>query len=956
MKKFFVCALMAMLATNLWAVPATPYPFEVTQPDGTTIMVRLHGDEYHHFYTTLDGKVLRRNTKGFLVQDNQSLDQVIQTGVAVRKAARIKEQQRIPSNYPLVGSPKALVLLVGFKDVPFQQNREDFEQLLNQSGYSHNGATGSCRDYFIAASDSIFQPQFDVYGPYTVSEKLEYYGAPERDYKDKKPYMMVVEACQLAAESGVDFEQYDTDNDGVLDNVFVFYAGYNESEGAAENNIWPHKSDMISLNITVDGTRLAAYACTSEHSGTGGNIRAGVGTFCHEFGHVLGLPDLYDTNYKYYSVGDWSIMASGSHTDNGRTPPTYSAYERFYLGWLQPEQLTQKGQHTLFPVASDNHAYLLAAKEHNLEGKNPNPSEFFILEYRPKTGWDRYLPGTGMLVWHIDYLQSAWDNNSPNNGPSVMRIHLEEANGIYWNQRNNGDMGRASDSYPGTQNVTSFVPKLHNGTVLSDQNIFDIVDHNGSLSFIYQGLGDVVMKTDVTDMYFVTTVSDNKKIVDWTPQSLTLTAEQLNSESITLTTKGNFYVATADEAPARGDAAWKKSITLDVKNSELFTQKLWLSFIPTRQNCDEVSGTLTIATLGSTVAVSLKGASPRPVYITTPELKPATNITPYSFRMAWKPVEDAVLYYVTLYQSTEGKSAFMQGFELFGNQELIKEAGWQSNFTRTTTSAKSEGTKSLYWKNTGDCITTELYLAPITAISFWLNAFTADVTTVGYIDIEAWNGIEWKPLPDARTTVTSSTKRKVVTYDFDSSANYTQFRLTFTDCGGNGVAMDAFVATCSRNVNYIYHGKELAIDAFADEALCTYEITNLTENTTYFYSMQSSDITKGCEEHVSTLSEPMEIKTVAVQENADEYQLPIVIDYTNYATPTPIVYISNPVIGSVLNVYNIYGALVCSIPVYGGVSEYVIPTENLQKGGVYLVKYLENSKMQRKQGRAKFVL
>ena len=951
MKKILFTALFSVLSFALWAVPATPYPFEVTQPDGSKIMVKLHGDEYHHFYTTLDGTPLRRDTNGFLVQDTQSLDEVIQTGVALRKAAHIKEPQRIPSNYPLVGSPKALVLLVGFKDMPFQQNREDFEQLLNQSGYNHNGAAGSCRDYFIAASDSIFQPQFDVYGPYNVSQDLAYYGAAEGNNKDKKPYMMIVEACQLAAENGVDFEQYDTDNDGILDNVFVFYAGYNESEGAAENNIWPHKSDLISLNITVDGKRLAAYACTSEHSGTNGNVRAGVGTFCHEFGHVLGLPDLYDTGYNYYSVADWSIMGSGSHTDNGRTPPTYSAYERFYLGWLKPEQLTEKGQYTLLPVASDNQAYMIATSPHNLQGKNPNPKEFFILEYRQRTGWDKYLPGAGMLVWHIDHLQSAWDNNSPNNGPNVMRIHLEEANGIYWQQRKNGDMGRASDPYPGTQNVTSFVPKLHDVTVLSEQNIFNITDNKGSLSFIYRGVGDVKMKTDVTDLYFVTTVSDDKKIVDWTPQAIHLTAEQLNSDTIFVASKGNFSVAVGDEAPQRGSKDWKKSITLIASDHSSFTQKIWVSFVPSRQSCEEVNSVLNISTTGATVSISLKGVSPRPVYITVPEMKPATHITPYSFRLAWKPVQDAVLYYVTIYQSVEGEYTALQGFENFNDAEAVANEGWQSNFNRITTSSKSEGTKALYFKTSGEQVTSELFLAPVTSISFWLNAFTTDVDTIGYVDLEAWNGTEWVQPASARTTVLASTKRKTINYQFDVADNFTQFRLSFVDNGGNGVALDAFMATCSRNVTYLYRGKDLYVDAYEDESLCSYEITNLAANATYYCAMQSSDITKGCEEHISPLSEPIMVTTLATGEQKNDSQLPLVIDKLTHK-----VYLSNPQGGGMLHIYDAEGKLVYSCRVYDGVSEYVIPVERLHKGQLYLIKHLENNQLKRKFGWAKFIL
>ena len=384
MKRILFCLCAIAFSVSLWAVTATPYPFTVTQPDGTTITVRLHGDEYHSYYTTEDGTPLRRLDNGFFVEDYTVKENFASTA-AQRRAASIRPREEA-TKFPLTGSPKSLVLLVGFKDLPFDQSLEDFDKLLNQSGYDYNGATGSCRDYFIAASDSLFQPQFDVYGPFTVDGNMADYGAENGNTHDTDPYSMVIDACATAAENGVDFSQYDTDNDGVLDNVFIYYAGHNQAEGGPANSIWPHKASVAWRNAKVDGKYLATYACTSEYSGSAGTRRASIGTFCHEFGHVLGLPDLYDTGYKYYTVSNWSIMCSGNYNNNGRTPPTYSAYERFFLGWLAPEQLTEKGQYSLEPLQEANQAYLIADKTHNLNGGSPNPSEFFILEYRTKTG------------------------------------------------------------------------------------------------------------------------------------------------------------------------------------------------------------------------------------------------------------------------------------------------------------------------------------------------------------------------------------------------------------------------------------------------------------------------------------------------------------------------------------------------------------------------------------------
>lgn len=956
MKKILTCLFAIMLSLPLWAVTASPYPFEVTQPDGTSIMVKLVGDEYHAYYTTVDGTPLRRLDNGFFVKDQSVVDES-PTVAAKRRSAAIRPRQEI-DGFPLTGSPKSLVLLVGFEDLPFEQSRDDFYKLLNESGYSYNGATGSCRDYFIAASDSLFQPQFDVYGPFTVPGKMADYGAESGNSHDTDPYSMVIDACVTAAENGVDFSQYDTDNDGVLDNVFIYYAGHNQAEGGPANSIWPHKASVAWRNVKVDDKYLATYACTSEYSGSGGTRRASIGTFCHEFGHVLGLPDLYDTEYKYYTVSNWSIMCSGNYNNNGCTPPTYSAYERFFLGWLQPEQLAVKGQYALEPLQESNQAYLIAEKTHNLNGDNPNPNEFFLLEYRTKTGWDTYLPGSGMLVWHIDYLASAWYQNTPNNGPDFLRIHMEEANGITWKNRSNNERGRTSDPYPGTNNVTSFTPKLHDGTVLSDQNVLAITDNNTWLSFVYKGLGNIKLSTDVQDITLTTTVSDSRKIVDWEPQSFVLTAEGLNDSIITITTtKSNFLLAVADEAPAYSSKEWKKSTTIVTQDSNI-VRTVWVSYKPSQQSCDATTATINIATTGATATVGLTGYSPRPIYITTPVLAPAANITPYSFRMNWKPVEDAVLYYLTLFQSEEGEASFVQSFENFNNFEAIKDAGWQSTTNLTTTSAKSDGTKSLYFKKTGDQITTELYQAPITTISFWINAFAANVKEIGYIDVEAWNGTEWVTKEAWRITILSSHKKKWFTLNFKSEDNYVQFRLTFTNNGGTGTAIDAFTATCSRKITYIYQGKNLAVDASVDETSCYYDFSDLKENSTYYCSIQSSDITKGCEEHVSPISEPLQVTTLPLSNSKEENenQLPLAIDSINYNALTHVVYLSKPETGNMLYIYNAAGNLVYYCPTYTGVVEYIIPVEQLQKDCLYLIKYVENGKVRRKQSWAKFML
>jgi immune inhibitor A len=508
----FFLALLPLSFTH--AVKAYPFPVQITQPDGTVLTVRIHGDEFHHIKTTVDGYLVKQNAKGFWTYASQDAtgkitpSDVIARDVSSRSAQDIqflkslknsssvslqrvkasgrqfqKPQLSVRKNaFPLTNSPRSLVILVNFSDKSFVTSsaQSAFTNLLNQSGYSANGATGSARDYFMASSYGKFSPEFDVVGPYTLSKTMKSYGANDADGYDVDPARMIVDACKAADNAGVDFSKYDTDNDGLIDNIFVYYAGYNEAEGAAENTVWPHRwvvytseesstdytYDGTVASVTFDGVRLYDYACTSELKGTSGSNMCGVGTFCHEFGHVLGLPDYYHTAEDKTTLDYWDIMDAGNYLNDGRTPPVYSTYDRFYLGWLTPEEANTPSNLTLKPIYQGmtqpantyQQSYLLSATTHNLVGNNPSPKEFFVLEYRKKTGWDAFLPAEGMLIWHIDYDQTAWDNNEPNNytgtsqtANSHMRVYLQPLSG--------------STSTPGTAFTSgSFTPTTWTGT------------------------------------------------------------------------------------------------------------------------------------------------------------------------------------------------------------------------------------------------------------------------------------------------------------------------------------------------------------------------------------------------------------------------------------------------------------------------------------------------------------
>ena len=260
-----------MCSMSAWAVMATPELIVKKQADGSEVQLKLVGDEFHSYYTLVDGTPVSLNKNGMWVKDAS----VVTPSTSARKARRVAQEKQFSATFPLSGSPHSVVILVNFSDQKFTYKREAFENMLNVSGYSENGGVGSARDYFIASSDSVFSPYFDCYGPVTLSNKSEYY--------DKYTSRMIVEACnKVADEYGVNFAQYDTNNDGRLDNVFVYYAGHNEAEGAASTTIWPHRS-IVQSGDRVNGKLIYDYACTSELRGSAGTSMCGIGTFCHEF-------------------------------------------------------------------------------------------------------------------------------------------------------------------------------------------------------------------------------------------------------------------------------------------------------------------------------------------------------------------------------------------------------------------------------------------------------------------------------------------------------------------------------------------------------------------------------------------------------------------------------------------------------------------------------------------------
>ena len=397
------------------------------------------------------------------------------------RAAEVPPTGLFPGqHFPATGEQKALVVLVEYADVEFNiaDPLDYFSRMLNEEEFADFGGTGSAKDYFTQNSGGRFKPTFDVFGPVKLSQKRSYYGGNDFRGNDLHPEMMVIEACeQLDPE--VDFSQYDCNDDGFIDNVFIFYAGRGEASGGVPETVWPHSWNITQASASphvFDGVQLDYYACTNEWTGSRPD---GIGTFVHEFSHVMGLPDLYHTtnSASQFTPGEWSVLDQGPYNNNGCTPPMYSAFERHALGWGEPVVLDKAQNATLPPIGSNTFAIITT----------PTDNEYFLIENRQQTSWDTYIPGHGMLVWHIDYNPAVWSANRVNNNSAHQYVDLEEADGTA------DAHSRASDAFPGTMGVTSFtdntIPSMQtwNGTPLNTPLTEITEDAEGIIRFKVKG-------------------------------------------------------------------------------------------------------------------------------------------------------------------------------------------------------------------------------------------------------------------------------------------------------------------------------------------------------------------------------------------------------------------------------------------------------------------------------------
>ncbi|RPH31977.1 MAG: M6 family metalloprotease domain-containing protein [Bacteroidales bacterium] len=424
---FLLCLIFAgQMANQALAVTAYPYPVQVKQPDGTTITVVMQGDERVKWAKTTDGYTIMYNAKGifeYATQDSKgdlALSGIAVSDISARKSNELNflaktskgllysasqvsmmksiyaiRENEVQKAFPTTGSRKLVCILMGYKDKAFTKTQADFNNLYNQVGYSAGGATGSVKDFYLESSYGQFDLSVTVAGPYTAANNMSYYGGNDASGNDSNPRALVSEAIN-AADASVNFANFDNDNDGAVDGVYIIYAGYGEEAGGGVNCIWAH-AWSLATSVTKDGKSISKYSCSAELSGSSGTTLTAIGVICHEFGHVLGAPDYYDTNYatggQFDGTGKWDMMASGSWNNNGITPAQHNVYTKVKVyGWATATVLSSAAAVTVTSAQANKSFYQINSTTAN---------EYWLIENRQQVGFDTNIPGHGLMIYHV---------------------------------------------------------------------------------------------------------------------------------------------------------------------------------------------------------------------------------------------------------------------------------------------------------------------------------------------------------------------------------------------------------------------------------------------------------------------------------------------------------------------------------------------------------------------------
>ncbi len=542
MKRTLLLILVCIATMSTWASKAFPGFTTVQQKDGTMLTIQLIGNAEFSYNVTTDGVILFHEGNDYFIAKIDENGEISSTGLLAHEAglrsaeeiAAINAQDKgafnnttakrmsrrkanviptgIPPYFPSTGSPKVLVILAEFQDVKFRDGncKEVFESYLNDNGaptavgdstkQSVQVNALSVKGYFKYCSRGAFEPQFDVYGPVTLSNNMNYYGANSSQSKDI--YLrdrFVPEVCSLADEAGVNvnFSQYDSNNDGYADLVYIIYAGYGENIGGNSSDcIWPQVWTMPNTTTKHDGKIIFRFGVSNElnfnSEGTDypTNYINGIGLFCHEFSHAMGLPDIYPSNNMTeaaltcnQNMDNWDIMDGGEYGNVGYRPKSYLAWERERCGWMQVEELTQPANITMQTLDAGGKAYKIV--------NSSNSKEYLMLENIQKTGLDYFAPGHGMLVYRINEnkLITGYVNSTALD-PAVAIVAADSLFMPDWFGKQKKvtvtETGYTVDGYNDTLNINTILVQKYKNTIMQTTE----TDKSGTAIYNHEAAGD----------------------------------------------------------------------------------------------------------------------------------------------------------------------------------------------------------------------------------------------------------------------------------------------------------------------------------------------------------------------------------------------------------------------------------------------------------------------------------
>ena len=500
MKKILTLILFLSLLTEAMAIPAKKGIWKTLPHNGTEIKAQLVGDEHMHFWLTDDGQQLSEQNGMFVAADMK----LLRARAEKRRADAAKHRYHntlrkgIGDFMSYSGKKRGLIILVEFSNMEFLPQNDSllYTRICNEENFRQGRFRGSVYDYFKAQSYGKFELTFDVVGPVQMDSTYQYYGHDVgEEGNDAHPGQMAAMACQ-AIDHLVDFNDYDWDGDGFVDQVMCIYAGGGQASSSDAQTIWPHEWDLESSDwgspLELDGVKINTYACANERDGNG---IQGIGTICHEFSHCLGLPDMYDIEYGgNYGMGEWSLMDSGSYNGDGFTPAGYSSFDKYTCGWVKPVELTSnKVIQNMQPLSEKPEVYMVRNQAY--------ADEYFLIENRQKKGWDADLPASGMLILHVDFDREIWlynlvNTNYPGGGGYPKNDH-QRCTMFRPGRPTSNTWSRGSDDvYPcqGNDSLTNTsdpAAKLYHenssGEKLMDVGIMDIASNgDGTMSFRFR--------------------------------------------------------------------------------------------------------------------------------------------------------------------------------------------------------------------------------------------------------------------------------------------------------------------------------------------------------------------------------------------------------------------------------------------------------------------------------------